>query len=126
MKARKDAGELTQKQFEAWSELDKGNIKEGALGIADREQNTVLHDTVFSQLPVWPFGGVGCEMATLSLPLFPSGTSFRKSGGTDLADKEQRWNWISETLIPEWLEYSAGIGKEWVDLKMATIIGAAK
>lgn len=104
------AGKVSELELKAWETIDFGvmndnedKIWEGNRLIADYEQNVFLEQHVFGKASQSfnTFGAIGDSTGTSS-PL-PGGTVLNAAvPGGQLGNRQDRWKWISETMLVEW------------------------
>ena len=113
-----NAGELGRVPFEAWQKIDRGRrennqslIWEGNKALLEYEQKTVLQQGVYDQnRKLWR------EMSSapvswfqeIESPIPGDGISFNDyKGGGDIGSFDDRWRWISESMLPAWQRLDA-------------------
>ena len=118
------------KNLEAWEAIDRGDVGAGAEYLAQREQTKVLNKYY-------------AEMAALSLALKPAFSWNAKSGlesfgcppfieslgkvmsanwmDTDPAEKNDRWKYIRDSILPVWVGMGGNGRTDWVKQRLDII-----
>lgn len=107
IRAMRAEGSVDDISLNAWSKISGGDIAAGNLLLAKHEQ-TVVVNQYYDQIRRHGLTG-GMVTATLSedaVSPVPGGTGFHEAlPDGNLADVDDRWNWVQNTLMPDYQRF---------------------
>lgn len=102
----RDRGELTAELFEAWSQIDNGQVMEGNRALLQYEQSVTLQQGVYNQ-HAKAFANISWMSqfmpSLLASPIPGDDVTFQAAvPGGDLGQFDDRWEWIDSSMLPAW------------------------
>jgi len=113
LKQALDAHELDRTAFDAWQTIDRGQstgnqdlVWQGNASLLRYEQQNVLQPSIYDsdrstwqKMSSWPISWV----QHIESPIPGDNMSFNNyKGGGDIGNFDDRWRWISESMLPAW------------------------